>query len=117
MQSPGGFGNVSPRQTPIFNDRGFGGIDNTVLGGVDSPMSASFGTLSSNIQPGLGNVTVSGNQDVAVAQMFDDLTNQEDDSQGKNTDISKSKSEQGDGEVEWGGNAADEDLNLFFGDP
>ena len=118
MQSPGGFGNVSPRQAPIFNDRGFGGIDNAVLGGVDSPMSASFGALSSNIQPGLGNVTTSGNQDVAVAQMFDDLTNQEDDSQGKISEVTKNKAEQVDGEVEWGGNAADEeDLTLFFGDP
>ncbi|KAG9244712.1 PLU-1-like protein-domain-containing protein [Calycina marina] len=114
MASPGGFGNVSPRQTPIFNDRGFGGLDNPVLSGVDAPMSGSFGGLSNNIQPGLGNVTSTGSQDVAVAQMFDELTNQEDDSQGKNQDATKSKDEPADREVEWNGNTGDEDLALFF---
>ncbi|KAH8591422.1 PLU-1-like protein-domain-containing protein [Bisporella sp. PMI_857] len=111
MQSPG-FGNTSPRPNPIFTDRGYSGIDGAVLGEVNSPMRDSFGTLSSNIQPGLDNIPANGSQDVAVAQMFDDLTYQEDDSQGKSQEVVKSKEEPADGEVKW--SEPHENMDLLF---
>ena len=119
MHSPGGFGVDSPRQPPIFTDRGFAGIDSNALSTVVSPLRESFGPLSgglsSNIQPGLGSITATGSQDVAVAQMFDDLTNQEDESQGKSQELAKRKeTEPADEEVKWGGN--DDNMDLFFGE-
>lgn len=108
LQSPG-FGSVSPRQPAMFNERGFGGIDNVALGSVGSPIRDSFG--APGLQSGLG-----GPESQEVAQMFDHFTNQDDDSQGKSKmigDVKKDESQR-DGDAKWGG---DDDIDMFFDGP
>lgn len=92
LQSPG----FSPRQPAIFNDRGFGAIDNVV-----SPMRESFG----------GPISQGGSQE--VAQMFDHFTNQDEDDSQKSKmaadgTVAPKKEER---DAKWGG---DDDLDLFF---
>jgi histone demethylase JARID1 len=115
MPSPGFGGSASPRQgtNNMFTDRGFGGIDTVALGGVGN---SSFGSS----QPLGGVLGGSGSQD--VAQMFDELTNQDglglgmDDSQES---LKKGKTEreeqEGLGDAKWG--AAEDDLEMFFDGP
>lgn len=115
LPSPG-FGNVSPRQPAIFNERGFGGIDSVALAGVGSPMRDSFGPLGGpSSQGGLSGIGGPGSQE--VAQMFDNFTNQEDDeSQGKSkasgdASLTKKEERERDGDAKWGG---DDDIDMFF---
>ena len=78
------FQGASPRQSGIFNERGFSSIDSVALGGVASPLRDSFGAIASSQSLGAGiGGTPGGSQ---VDQMFNDLTNQtdEDDLQKKN---------------------------------
>jgi histone demethylase JARID1 len=108
LQSPG-FGSVSPRQPAMFNERGFGGIDNVALGSVGSPIRDSFGAPS--LQSGLG-----GPESQEVAQMFDHFTNQDEDSQGKSKmmgDVKKDDSQR-EGDAKWDG---DDDIDMFFDGP
>jgi histone demethylase JARID1 len=113
LQGPG-FGGVSPRQSAMFNDRGFGAIDGVAtLGGVGSPIRDSFGGLGSS--QGLGGSTPAGGQD--LKQMFNDLTNQadEDDSQpSKGKGENGEKERERDGETKW---EEGEDMELFFDGP
>ena len=95
------FGSVSPRQPAMFNERGFGGIDNVALG-VGSPIRESFGATS-----------LQGPESQEVAQMFDNFTNQEEDGQ-KKVEAKKEEIVQREGDAKWG---VDDDIDIFFDGP
>jgi len=119
MQSPT-LGDTSPRQPAIFNERGFGSIDNSALAGLGSPIRDSFGPLGGLGSQGGQSGLASASQD--SAQMFNDLTNQEEgDSQSKGKEIARDEDKDrendragppGPGYTEW---KMDEDI-LFFDD-
>jgi histone demethylase JARID1 len=114
-----GYGSVSPRQSAMFNDRGFGGIDSVAT--LDEPGSPGrddgFGTLTSSSHGLSGGAEgpSGGSQD--LKQMFNDLTNQadEDDSQSTKPKIeSREKDRERDGESKW---EEGDDMELFFDGP
>ena len=112
------FDSVSPRQSTMFNERGFGGIDSVAtLDGAASPTrDDGFGTLAGSSH-GLGagvDGPPAGSQD--LKQMFNDLTNQadEDDAQPKPKTEARERDQEKETESKW-----DEDngVELFFDGP
>ena len=104
LQSPG-FGGGSPRPA-IFNDAGFGRIDSVALGSA----SPSFGSRGEGV---LG----SGRREEDVSRMFEDLTNQDEDSAPKGGDPGKrdaDKEREREKDTKWN---EDEDMELFFDGP
>ena len=111
------FDNVSPRQSAMFNERGFGGIDSVAtLDGASSPTrDDSFGPLATSSH-GLGTGADGPPASQDLKQMFNDLTNQadEDDSQTRPKTESREKDQERDGKTKW---EEDNDIELFFDGP
>jgi histone demethylase JARID1 len=111
------FGNVSPRQPTMFNERGFGGIDSVAtLDGAASPTrDDSFGPPLPSSLHGMGAAEAppAGSQD--LKQMFTDLTNgvDEDDSQPKMKTEPREKDPERD-VSKW---EDGDDMELFFDGP